>query len=120
MEPPIDGLPDRHFTVKSLAAYWGVSTSHIYNLIHSDVLRHMRIGDSIRIPKVFVKEFEEGACQTKTIFISSNNEKMESGISVGTMPTPAGRGSKQAGDAFQRGRATAAKQNNSGRNTSRD
>ncbi len=50
-------MPARHFTVQSLAAYWGVSPSHIYNLIHSNALRHMRIGKAIRIlksPLVFI------------------------------------------------------------------
>ena len=52
-------MPARHFTVQSLAAYWGVSPSHIYNLIHSNALRHMRIGKAIRIPSIFVKKFQE-------------------------------------------------------------
>ena len=50
-------FPARHFTVQSLAAYWEVSPSHIYNLIHSNALRHMRIGKAIRIPVDLVKEF---------------------------------------------------------------
>jgi len=60
---PNISFPSRHFTVQSLAAHWEVSPSHIYNLIHSNTLRHMRIGKAIRIPIHFVKEYEENACQ---------------------------------------------------------
>jgi len=36
--------PARHFTVQSLAKYWEVSPSHIYNLIHTGTIRFLRIG----------------------------------------------------------------------------
>jgi excisionase family DNA binding protein len=109
-------IPARHFTVQSLAAYWGVSPSHIYNLIHSNALRHMRIGKAIRIPSIFVKEFQEAACQLTTISTNLNNAQMGSGTFAGTTQPQ----KPSALNAYQRGQQTAAKQNNSALNTSRE
>jgi excisionase family DNA binding protein len=94
--------PPRHFTVQSLAAYWGVSPSHIYNLVHSNALRHMRIGSSIRIPAIIVKEFEEAACQLTRRNIVSGSIATEQSMSSGQTQTQQPKqGCRQ--NAFQQG-----------------
>ncbi|MDD2325132.1 MAG: helix-turn-helix domain-containing protein [Alphaproteobacteria bacterium] len=106
-------MPARHFTVQSLADYWGVSPSHIYNLIRSNALRHMRIGKSIRIPTIFVTEYEEQSCQLTMISTNLINAQTESGTFVGTTQ----RQISPALNAYQRGQQTAAKQKDSARST---
>jgi excisionase family DNA binding protein len=97
-----DSYPARNFTVQTLAKYWGVSPSHIYNLIHNNALRHMRIGKAIRIPALFIKEFEEAACQITKKNIDSGNMPMEpSTLSGQNKPPQARLGCRQNG--FQRG-----------------
>ena len=118
-DQPVVAMPARHFTVQSLAAYWGVSPSHIYNLIHSNALRHMRIGKAIRIPQNIVKEFEEQAsCLTKPIFTASGSTTMELGTSYGHQKMDKKHREEQS--AYQRGLRIAAQQNNTAPNTSRD
>jgi excisionase family DNA binding protein len=51
----------RHFTVASLAEHWQVSTTHVYNLIASGRLGHLRIGSAIRIRRQDVEAFEAKA-----------------------------------------------------------
>jgi excisionase family DNA binding protein len=112
-------MPARHFTVQSLAAYWGVSPSHIYNLIHSNALRHMRIGKAIRIPQLIVKEFEEQAsCLTKPIFTASGSTTMALGTSYGHQKME--RKHREEQSAYLRGQQTAKKPSNSAPNTSQD
>lgn len=112
-DKPVAVMPARHFTVQSLAAYWGVSPSHIYNLIHSNALRHMRIGKAIRIPQNIVKEFQEAACLTATISTSSNSAQIASGTFAGMIQ----RQPPLALNAYQRGQQTAVKQKDSEHNT---
>ena len=50
--------PARHFTVAALADYWQVSTTHIYTLIQSGRLGHIRIGAAIRIRREDVDAYE--------------------------------------------------------------
>jgi len=57
----------RHFTVSALAKRWSVSKNHIYGLIGRNEIRHLRIGTAIRIPAIFVKEYEEAACQHEMV-----------------------------------------------------
>ena len=111
--------PPRHFTVQTLARYWGVSPSHIYNLIHSNAIRHMRIGKAIRIPSIFVKEFEEAACQITTISTVSGNTRTVTGMSSGQQTKPM-NSITEARNAYQLGQQTAEKQSNFEPNTSRE
>ena len=110
--------PPRHFTVQTLARYWGVSPSHIYNLIHSNAIRHMRIGKAIRIPSIFVKEFEEAACQTSVISTVSGSTTTELGTLSGLQRLEKKR--QGALSAYQQGVQTAARQNNIAPNSSQD
>jgi excisionase family DNA binding protein len=112
-------LPARHFTVQSLAAYWGVSPSHIYNLIHSNALRHMRIGKAIRIPTIFIKEYEETSCQTAMTFTVSGNTTMELGTLSGHQK-PKRKQTLAGQNAYQRGLQIAEKRNNTAPNLSQD
>jgi excisionase family DNA binding protein len=102
--------PARHFTVQTLAKYWGVSPSHIYNLIHSNAIRYLRIGKAIRIPNNFVKEYEEKACQGKTN-TDYGNTQTEPFMSYGQSRTPPPRQAFRQ-NAFQRGQQIGAPQNN--------
>jgi len=112
-------MPARHFTVQSLAAYWGVSPSHIYNLIHSNALRHMRIGKAIRIPNHFIKEFEEAACLLTKRNIDSGSTQTEQSTSFGQNKTPPAQlGCRQ--NAFQRGQQIGRQPNNTAPNSSQD
>jgi excisionase family DNA binding protein len=118
-DQPVAAMPARHFTVQSLAAYWGVSPSHIYNLIHSNALRHMRIGKAIRIPNHFIKEFEEAAClltKRNTDFGSIQTEPFtSSGQNAIRQPK---QGCRQ--NAFQQGQQIGKQQNNTVPNSSQD
>lgn len=116
MTEPSGSFPARHFTVQSLARYWGVSPSHIYNLIHVGAIRYLRIGKAIRIPALSVKEYEEAACRVTTISTNLNNDLTAFGISVGTMVHQ----KPQALNAYQRGQQTASKQKNSAHSTSQE
>jgi excisionase family DNA binding protein len=116
-KPPIL-MPARHFTVQSLAAYWGVSPSHIYNLIHSNSLRHMRIGKAIRIPATIVKEFEETACQLTTTSTVYGNTITELGTSFGHQKME--KKYREGQNAYQRGLQIAEKRNNTAPNLSQD
>lgn len=119
MTKPPDFMPARHFTVQSLAAYWGVSPSHIYNLIHSNALRHMRIGKAIRIPNYFIKEFEETAYQLTKRNIVSGNMTMEQSTSSGQNKTPPRTlGCRQ--NAFQQGQQIGHLPSNTAPNLSQD
>ncbi|MDE1902137.1 MAG: helix-turn-helix domain-containing protein [Alphaproteobacteria bacterium] len=119
MDDRPDLTPARHFTVQSLATYWGVSPSHIYNLIHSNALRHMRIGKSIRIPQNIVKEFEEAACLLTKRNTDSGSIQTEPSISSGRnamlQPKP---GCKP--NAFRQGQRIGKQQNNTALNSSQD
>ncbi len=113
--------PARHFTVQTLARHWEVSPSHIYNLVHSNALRHLRIGTAIRIPIDFVKEFEEAACQISKRNIGFGNIQTEQSTLYGqSAPKPGLARSNGKQDAFQRGQQTGKMQNNSERNSSQD
>ena len=112
-------FPARHFTVQTLAEHWDVSPSHIYNLINNNSLRHMRIGKAIRIPVIFVTEFEEAACQTTRIFTDYGSTITGIGTSSG-QAGPKVNGPLGVRDGYQRGQQTAEKQNNSAPNTSQD
>ncbi len=118
MDDKPDLTPAKHFTVQSLAAYWGVSPSHIYNLIHSNSLRHMRIGTAIRIPAIIVKEFEETACQLTTTSTVYGNTITELGTSSGHQKMEKKHRGEQS--AYQRGHQIAAQRNNIAPNSSRD
>lgn len=110
--------PPRHFTVQTLAARWEVSPSHIYNLLHSNALPHLRIGKAIRIPIHFVKEFEDAACQKTTTFINSGNIQTDFGTSPGqNLPTPL-LASARGHPASQRQRQIERLLSNTGRNSS--
>lgn len=53
--------PAKHYTVRRLAEErWGCSLSHVYDLIDSDQLKALRIGKAIRIPPLYVEEYEAG------------------------------------------------------------
>jgi excisionase family DNA binding protein len=111
--------PARHFTVQTLAKYWGVSPSHIYNLIHSNALQHLRIGKAIRIPAIFIKEFEEAACQiTKKNIDSGNMPTAPSMLSGQNKPPQARLGCRQNG--FQRGQQIGQPLSNTAPNSSQD
>ncbi|MBV8648459.1 MAG: helix-turn-helix domain-containing protein [Paludibacterium sp.] len=113
--------PARHFTVHTLAAYWGVSPSHIYNLVHSNALRHLRIGKAIRIPEIFIKEFEEAACQEAMKNTDFGRNQTASFISSGTSELklhPANSTHKQ--DAFQQGQRIGTLPSSSAPNSSQD
>jgi excisionase family DNA binding protein len=112
-------MPARHFTVQSLATYWGVSPSHIYNLIHSNALRHMRIGKAIRIPANFIKEFEEQSCQIATTFTAYGSTITERGTSSGLQKTEKIQTHGEQ-SAYQRGLQIAAQRSNTAPNSSRD
>jgi len=117
-DKPVTALPARHFTVQSLAAYWGVSPSHIYNLIHTNALRHMRIGKAIRIPTIFIKEYEEQSCQTNSISTASGNTTTELGTSFGRQKMKKRHQGGQS--AYQRGLQIAAQRSSTALNSSRD
>jgi len=51
-------LPDV-LTVKDLQGYLHIGRSKAYHLVKSGTIRHIRIGDTIRIPKVFLLEYLE-------------------------------------------------------------
>ncbi|NCC03551.1 MAG: DNA-binding protein [Proteobacteria bacterium] len=111
--------PARHFTVQSLARYWGVSPSHIYNLIHTGAIRYLRIGKAIRVPVLSVKEYEEAACRQTMTSSDCGSTTMATGMSSGqqakqTIPIPGAR------SAYLQGQQTAKKPSNSAPNTSRD
>ena len=111
----VDAMPARHFTVQSLAAYWGVSPSHIYNLIHSNALRHMRIGKAIRIPTIFIKEYEEQSCQELKNYTDSGSTTTVPSISSGMNASNCHQGANTLRQgAFQRGQQIGNKPNNSG------
>ncbi|MCL2468902.1 MAG: excisionase family DNA-binding protein [Alphaproteobacteria bacterium] len=115
----VPASPARHFTVQSLAKYWGVSTSHIYNLIHSGSIRYMRIGKAIRIPTDFIKEYEEAACLT-TIFTAYGNTITDTGTSFGVTVPQMRTSTTEEQSAYQRGQRIARQQNNSALNSSQD
>ncbi len=51
--------PARHFTVAELAAHWGVTTTHVYNLTRGHELGCLRFGKAIRITIEQVQVYEE-------------------------------------------------------------
>jgi excisionase family DNA binding protein len=121
MDDKPDLTPARHFTVQSLATYWGVSPSHIYNLIHSNALRHLRIGKAIRIPAIIVKEFEETACQITQRNTDFGNTPTEPSMSYGTTASkyPRASSTRKQG-AFQQGQRIGKPLNNTAPNSSQD
>lgn len=52
----LEGLPDV-LSVRDLQALLQIGRSQAYQLIHDNRVKHIRIGKTIRIPKVYVLEF---------------------------------------------------------------
>ena len=51
------------FTVPEAAEMLGISRSHLYQLIQSDKLPVVRLGASVRIPRVWLERYIEDSVQ---------------------------------------------------------
>jgi len=64
------------YTVDDLAKYWKCSKSHIYLLIRTKKLRHLRIGNPIRIPIVLIVEYElKFSSKAKSYSLNGSEDK---------------------------------------------
>ena len=80
--------PARYYTVKSLAAHWGVDPSTVYRLISERRLGHIRIGATIRVRPDHVAAYEEsqecpGQSEPQLDTTSSSSKADQSGTSAG-------------------------------------
>ena len=85
--------PACHYTVASLAEYWQVSTTHIYTLIQSGRLGHIRIGAAIRIRREDVAAYE--AAQWHAPSSTDRTPSSSSVVAAGQLNT-GGRGERIA------------------------
>lgn len=52
-------MPDKAFTVTTLASYWDCSVDEVYRLLRSKKLKGFKIGSAWRINPTAVKEYED-------------------------------------------------------------
>ena len=57
-------LPDV-LTVAQMQSVLHIGRKAAYDLIHSGSVKHLKIGKSIRIPKIFLLEYMETSCYNK-------------------------------------------------------
>jgi excisionase family DNA binding protein len=86
-----------------VAARWSVSRRHVYNLVASGALGHIRVGTLIRIREEDVTAYEARQWHAP---VSTSRDTASSSAPVVTM---SGGGRTTSGTAFQRGQAIAAK-----------
>lgn len=86
------------FSVPQVAARWGVSSRHIYDLCARSELGHLRIGNLIRVRASDLEEYEEKQWQAPG--------SVSSAPPVIAEPKPTARA---YGNAFQRGQISARK-----------
>ena len=52
-------MPDKAFTVITLASYWDCSVDEVYRLLRSKQLKGFKLGKAWRISPTAVREYEE-------------------------------------------------------------
>jgi excisionase family DNA binding protein len=101
-------MPDpeaRAFTVRGLAEHWQVSTTHVYNLIATGKLGHLRIGSAIRVRPEDVEAFEKTSWQGPG---TNAPTSASSGAAEATV-TPSSSGGKGERTAFRRAQRMSAR-----------
>ncbi|WP_428492137.1 helix-turn-helix domain-containing protein [Rhodopila sp.] len=93
------------FSVRQVAARWGVSGRHVYDLVASEAIGHLRIGGLIRIRIADIEEYEERQCHAPS---STSQDTGSPNVGVDSMSAG---GKMGRGNAFRLGRKTAARQN---------
>ena len=54
-------------SIKDVQEALGIGRATAYRLIHSEVLRHIRIGKTIKIPKKYLLDYIYGECYTEAV-----------------------------------------------------
>ncbi|WP_428485991.1 helix-turn-helix domain-containing protein [Rhodopila sp.] len=104
-----DGTPftQTAFSVRQVAARWGVSDRHVYDLVAAKALGHLRIGSLIRIRLVDIESYEGRQCH------AVNSTLPDTGSSSAVIVSMSDGGKMARGSAFQRGRRSAGRQSGS-------
>ena len=95
------------YSVARLAAAWGVSTRHVYDLCARGELGHLRIGNLIRI-----RQADREAYEARKWHAPSSTPPTTGSSGAEVVSMSAG-GSTARGSAFQRGKRSGARQNGS-------
>lgn len=90
------------YRAEDVAERWKVSRRHVYALIQSGVLGHIRIGSLIRIRQADIDAYEARQWHAP---VSNNPDTASSSATVVSMSA----GGRTGGTAFQHGRRIAAK-----------
>jgi excisionase family DNA binding protein len=95
--------PPFAYSAQRLAATWGVSARHIYDLCASGELGHLRIGSLIRIRQADKEAYEARQWH------APNSAPQTADPSSGDVVSVSAGGRISGGTAFQRGRKSAAR-----------
>jgi excisionase family DNA binding protein len=95
-------MTERAYRPEQVADRWSVSRRHVYSLVQSGALGHIRIGTIIRIRQADIDAYEARQWHAP---VSSNPDTASSSGTVVSMSA----GGRTAGTAFQHGRRIAAK-----------
>lgn len=105
------------FSARQVAARWGVSSRHIYDLCARCKLGHLRIGGLIRIRLEDLEAYEAQQWQAPTLNAAMNGSSDEGNPRSGTVPSG---GRSGLDNAFQRGRQSAARLRQQGSHRSKN